>query len=101
MSALVHINRAKTEAENIEFARLPRALAIALAVDELLISTALGSCKPRHHARLIVIDHTIWADRCTHVALCHDEARRARWVPLVFALLAVAALLCLAIASPK
>lgn len=101
MSTLVHINRAQAEAKNIEFARLSRALAIALTIDQLFISSAFRCHQAWHHARSIVVDHAIGAHRSTDIALCDDEGRRARRVPLVLALLTIAALLGLAVAPPE
>lgn len=102
VAALVHVHGAETEAQDVELARLSGALTVALAVDELLIGTAL--LKRRHawlHASTIVVNHAIGADRCTHVALSNDEAGRALREPVVATLLALAALLFLTVSAPQ
>lgn len=102
VATLVHVHGAQAEAQDVEFARLAGALAIALAVDQLLVISTLGqNVETRLNAGAVVVDHAFGADRSTHVTLRHNEARWANWEPLLFAFLAVLALLFLAITSPE
>ncbi len=102
MSALVHVHGAETEAKNIKLTRLSWALTVALTIDQLLIGTTLlESCHAWFHAGAIVFNHAVWADWCTHIALSHNKAGWALRVPLVLALLALAALLLLAVSTPQ
>lgn len=102
VAALVHINRTKSEAKDVELAGLSGTLTIALAVNQLLVFVALGyNFKTWLHARAIVINHAFWAHGSAHIALSHDEAGRALRVPLLLAHLAILALLLLTIAAPQ
>ena len=102
VAALVHVHGAETEAQNVELARLSGALAVALTVNELLVVAALGQrLLARLQASAIMVDHAFRAHRGAHVALGDHKARRARREPLIFALLAIAALFLLSVASPQ
>ena len=102
VAALVHVHWAKSEAENVVFAGLAWALTIAFAIDQLLVMATLGlHFETWLNAGAVVVDHAIGAHWCANVALSHDKAGRARWEPLGLTFLAVLALLCLTVASPK
>lgn len=102
MAALLHVDRAQAEAKNVVLARLARALAVALTVDQLLVDSAfLDVRNSGHNAGAVMVDHTVGADRSAYVALGDHEGRWALREPLLFALLAVVALAQLAVASPQ
>jgi len=102
VTAFVHVDGAKSKAENVKLTRLPRALPVAFTVDHLfVVATFSHLFSSLHGACSFVVDGALWANRCANVALGHDEAGRARGEPLVFALLASLALFNLAVASPK
>lgn len=102
VSTLVHVHRAEAKAQNIELTSLAGALAIALAIDHLFVMVALSHhLQAWFHARAFVVNHTIRAHWCTHVALSNDKARWALREPLLFAFLAILALFLLTIATPE
>ena len=65
------------------------------------MTTLFNKLKSRLDARAVMVDHAIWAHRCTYIAFSDHEGRRALWVPIVFALLAALALFALSIAAPE
>ena len=77
-------------------------MTVAFTIDKLFIMTTLfNKLKSRLDARAVMIDHAIWAHRCTYIAFSDHEGRRALWVPIVFALLAALALFALSVATPE
>ena len=102
VAAFVHIDGAETEAKNIEFAGLTRALTIALTIDHLFVVVALlDNFNARLHAGAFMIYHAIRADWCAHITLSDYEAWWALREPLFLALLAALALFTLSIATPE
>lgn len=102
VAALEHVHGAQSEAEDVVLTRLSRALAVALPVDLLFVGAALVNSRvARLDAGAVVVNGAVGAHRRTHVALSHRETGRALREPLFFALLAVAARLFLAVASPQ
>ena len=102
VTTFVHVHGAETEAEDVEFACLARALPIALSINHLFILTTLSDFfNTWFQTCTIMINHSFGAYRCTHIAFGHSEARRARRVPLFITLLTVSALLRLAVATPE
>ena len=102
VAALVHVHRAKPEAENVKLARLSRALTVALAIYKLLIRSALlNELESWLDASTIVVDHAIGANWSTNIALCHNEGRRAARVPVILTLLTALTLLALSISTPE
>ena len=102
MAALEHVNWAKSEAQDIVFTRLSWALSVALAVNLLFVGAALvNGAHTGLHAGTVMVNCALRAHGGAHVALGDCEAGRALGEPLVLALLAVAALLFLSVASPQ
>ena len=102
MAALVHIDWAETEAENVKLTGLARTLAIALTINHLFIVIALlDHFKTRLHASTFMINHAIWANWCAHIALSDYKARWALWEPLFLTLLTILAFLTLSISTPE
>ena len=102
VAALVHVHWAKAEAKDVEFACLTRALSIALTINHLFIMSTLSDFfHSRFQTCSFMINQSIGAYRSAHIAFCHSEAWWARWVPLIFTLLTVSALLRLPVAAPK
>ena len=102
VAAFVHIHRAEAEAEDVKFACLTRALTIALAINHLFIMTTLSDCfLTWFETRSIMINQSIRAYGSAHITFSHSEAWWAGWIPLIFTLLTVSALLRLAIATPE
>lgn len=101
MAALVHVNWAEAEAKDVELTCLSWALSVALAINQLLIFTTLWLINNIWgHAGAIMVDVVVRADGSAHIAFSNNKRRRALRVPLVFALLAIMALLVLTISSP-
>lgn len=102
VTTLEHVHGAESKAQYIVFTGLPRALPVALTIDELLIRIACNKALLTWmHAGVIMVHHTIWTDWSADIALCDCEGRWALWVPVIFTLLAVMALFSLSIATPK
>jgi len=102
VATLVHIHGAQTEAKDVVLACLAGALAIALAIDELLVMTTLGDVLLSWlDAGSVVVNHAVWAHRCADIALGDCERRWALREPALFALLAVMTFFVLTISTPK
>ena len=102
VTTFVHVHGAETEAEDVEFACLTRALTIALAINHLFIMTTLSDCfLTWFQTCSIMINQSIGAYGSAHITFSHSEAWWAGWIPLIFTLLTVSALLRLAVATPE
>ena len=101
-SASVHLHWAKTEAEDIEFTCLTGAISIALAINQLFIVPTLShQVVSRPITSAFMVDHTLWTNWRTNIALSDKEAWWTFWIPLLFTLLAIVALCRLPTASPE
>ena len=101
-STSVHLHGTETEAEDVKLACLTGALSITLTIDQLFVVTALGHhVESRPHTCALVVDHALRANWGAHIALSDQEAGWTLWIPLVFTLLAIVALLGLSAAPPE
>ena len=101
-STSVHLHGAKTEAEDIEFACLAGAISITLTINQLFIMSTIGhQVVSRPITSAFMVDHALWANWGTYIALSDKEAWWTVRIPLLFTLLAIVALFRLTTASPE